>query len=813
MIFSFLTDLRLAARALAKTPAFTAVAVMTLAVAIGATTAIFSVVDGVLLRPLPYPDAGRLVSVAAGTLPLAGGDGEAPFSDRGYWHFVNNNRSFDAFGAYAGANIQWPLTADGPPQQVDVAAMTLSAFEVIGAFPERGRFPSAEEDIPDGAAVVLISHGLWVNRYGSDPAILGRTIELNGASREVIGVMPPAYDFPTPETDVWVPRQLDPASENFGGHHLNGIARLSTGVTVEAATADAESLIARFDEIGYGPEWFVGIFSGKAVVRTLRDQIIGGSRRPLLILLGTGAFVLLIACSNIANLFLVRAEARSRELAVRMALGSGRGRLIQYVMTESVLLSLIGGGGGILLAMGGTRALVWVGPASIPRMDEIGINGDVLWFTVAVSLVAGLLFGVLPAIRAGSRKVLPELSNSGRGSTIGRRRHRARSMLVVAQVALALVLLIGSGLMVRSFQQLRSVDPGFVADGIMTFRLSPPPTKYEGGEPVAQFYDELIERLEAIPGAVSAAGINNLPLTGGGAILTARIDEFPVEEGDFPPSFLARRVTPGYFKTMGVPIVEGREFIPDDHNARLGSLVISESVKREFWPDESALGKRITHAGAPGRVVGVVGDVRDTGLEVSAEQFVYKPMLDSVGGGVRSMMLVVRTDGEPNALIPSIRAAVDGIDPMLPITNLESMEDLLADSLSRTSFTMSLLVLASIVAVFLGSVGIYGVLAYVVSQRTSEIGVRLALGADTKGIRNLVVRQGMGLAVLGIVVGILAAGFMTRLLSALLFEVSPLDVLAFGGGSGIFLAAALLACLFPAMRATSIAPVEALRGD
>ena len=630
---SLLMDLRVAVRALVKARAFSITAVTTLAVAIGATTAIFSVVDGVLLRPLSYPDADELVSVAAGVLPQAGGGDKAPFSDRGYWHFANANRSFEAFGAYSAGNTQWPLTGDGPPLQVDVGMMTASAFELIGAFPQRGRLPAAEEDVPDGPDLVLISDGLWVDRYGSDADIIGQTIELNGTSREVIGVMPRGYNFPTPQTDVWIPRQLDPASENFGGHHLAGIARLSDGVTIEAAVADAESLIARFDEIGYGPQWFEGVFSGTAVVRTLKDGIIGDSRQPLLVLLGTVGFVLLIACSNVANLLLVRAEARTRERAVRMALGSGRGRLIQYVMTESILLALTGGALGILLAYIGTQVLVSMGPASIPRIHEIGINGSVLEFTTAVTLLSGLLFGVLPAVRAGSKKALLALRDGGRGSTIGRDRHRARSLLVVVQVALALVLLVGSGLMVRSFQRLRSVDPGFNAEGIMTFRLSPPPTKYEGAEATARFYDQLVERLEAIPGVASASGINNLPLTGGGAILTARIEEFPVEESEFPPSFLARRAMPGYFRTMGIPIIEGREFIPDDHNSRLGSLIISESIKREFWPVVSALDKRIRHAGAPARVVGVVGDVHDTGLEIAAEQFVYKPMLDSVGGG------------------------------------------------------------------------------------------------------------------------------------------------------------------------------------
>ncbi len=810
---SLLQDIRVAVRALSTARSFSIIAVTTLAVAIGANTAIFSVVDGVLLRPLPYPDAEQLVTVAAGVLPQAGGGEEAPFSDRGYWHFVNNNRSFAQFGAFSAGSIQWPLTNDGPPTQVNVAAMTASAFELVGAFPQRGRFPTAEEDVPDGPSVVVISDGLWVSRYGSDPSMIGRTIELNGASREVIGVMPPRYDFPTVETDAWIPRQLNPASENFGGHHLTGIARLAPGVTIEAAVADAESLIARFEEVGYGPQWFEGVFSGQAVVKTWKDQIVGESRQPLLILLGTVAFVLLIACSNVANLLLVRAESWTRERAVRMALGSGRGRLVQYVMTESVLLSLAGGAVGVLLAFVATRMLVSVAPASVPRIQEIGINADALFFTTAVSLLAGVLFGVLPALRAGSKKTLLALRDGGRGSTIGRERHRARSVLVIVQVALALVLLVGSGLMVRSFQELRSVDPGFDAEGVMTFRLSPPPTKYEDSETVAQFYDQLMDRLDAIPGAIASAGINNLPLSGGGAILTARIDEFPLDDGEFPPAFLARRVTPGYFETMGIPIVEGREFTADDHNSRLGSLIISESIKQEYWPDGSALGKRITTQGAPARVVGVVGDVHDTGLETPAEQFAYKPMLDSVGGGVRPMMMVVRTEVDPSVLAPGIRSAVEELDPILPITDLQPMEALLQDSLSRTSFTMSLLVLAAVIALFLGSVGVYGVLSYVATQRTAEMGVRLALGADAGSVRKIILSQGMLLAGLGVAAGLAGAVAIGGVMTSLLFGVSPLDPLTLVGVSAIFLAVAAAASLIPAQRAARTPPAVALRAD
>ena len=525
------------------------------------------------------------------------------------------------------------------------------------------------------------------------------------------------------------------------------------------------------------------------------------------------AFVLLIACSNVANLFLVRADARMRESAVRMALGSGRGRLIRYVLTEGLLLALIGGAAGVFLAYLGTRVLVSVGPASIPRLDEIGIRGSALLYTSGISILAGLFFGVFPAIRSGSHKMLGALRDGGRGATIGRDRHRARRALVVAQVALALVVLVGSGLMLRSFQQLRAVDPGFRAENVLTFKLAPVPANYGSFEAMAQFYDELLDGLENIPGVVSAGAVTLLPLQGGGGRLTTRIDEFPLPDDEFPPVFLVRRATPGYFETMRIPLVEGRGFTADDHNDRLGSLIISESIKDQYWSDVSALGRRITTMGAPARSVGVVGDVHAEGLDSPAELYVYKPMLDSVGGGVAAMAMVVRANGDPLSLVPAIRSLIASMDSELPISEIRSMEDVVADSLSRTSFTTMLLLLAALIALFLGSVGIYGVISYVASQRTAEIGVRMALGADSSGVRTMILMQGMRLAGAGVVIGLLAAVAMGRLLTSLLYGVSPLDPLTLVGGSMIFLAVAVLAGIIPARRAARTPPAVALQAN
>ncbi len=808
MLRTIVNDVRIALRSLVKQSGFAAVTILTLAVAIGANTAIFSVVDSVLLAPLPYPDEDRIVTVAAGTRAEVGG-GEAPFSDRGYWHFVENNQSFEVFAGYSSRPVQVALTGDGDPLQVNVARMTLPAFELLGVLPQRGRLPTAEEDLPDGPDVMLVSDGIWRGRYGSDPDIIGKTLTMNGRPFEVIGVMPAGYDFPTPGMDVWAPYGLNPASENFGGHHIEGLGKLAAGSTLETATVDAEGLIGRFGEVGYGESWFTGVFDGTALVRPLRETIVGDSRQPLLILLGTVGFVLLIACSNVANLMLVRAEGRTRESGIRLALGSGRGRLIQQAMTESVVLSLIGGAAGVLLAVLGTRVLVSMAPASIPRLGEIGVSGAALLFTTIVSVAAGLLFGFFPAMRSGSRGSIAALRDGGRSATAGRERHRLRGALVVTQVALALVLLVGSGLMVRSFQELRSVDPGFQAEGLLTFSLRPLPTKYEGPEGVAQFYDRLIEQLESVPGVSRVGGITTLPLTGGGPYLTRMVEEFPPAEGEFPPAFHIRRATPGYFAAMGVPVVEGRAFNQDDHNLRLGSILISNSVKQRYWPQTSAIGKRISGS----TIVGVVGDVHDTALDSEVEEFVYHPMLDSAGGGVSAMTMVLRTGVDPNSIVPSVRRMIGELDADLPLTDVRAMNEVVGDSLNRTTFTMTLLALAALIALFLGSVGIYGVISYTVSQRTAEIGVRVALGADPGQVRGLVIAQGMKLAVAGVGVGLLAAAALGRILSSLLYSVSPLDPLTLVGGSLLFLAVAGFASAVPAMRAARTHPAEALRAE
>jgi predicted permease len=816
-------DLRHGVRSLARTPAFTLSVVLTLALGIGASTAVFSVVDGVLLRPLPYRDADRLVRVAARSQPqLNVPSGTLPFNFTGYWHFVRNNRAFAAFGGaevFAGTNgvDEWTLISGGQPVPVDVARMTAGAFELLGVSPLHGRLPTAQEDVPGGPGLVLVSERLWRSLFGSDPSIVGRSVVLNGVQRDVIAVMPADYDFPDPRVDVWIPLQIDPAARG-GTPSIHGIARLAPDATVESATADAESLIARFDEIGFGG--WRNQLTGEASVRTLKEDLVGDVRRPLLILLGTMAFVLLIACSNVANLYQVRSEARALDTAVRAALGSGRRRLVQLVLVEGVLLALLGGAAGLGLTWAGIRALVWMAPPGIPRLDAIGIDGTVLAFTAGVSVFAGLFFALLPALNTASTRMRRVLQAGGRSGSMSRARHRARHVLVATQVALALALFVASALMVRSLAALSSVDPGFDTAGVLTFRVSPAQARYSNPQAVARFYDGLLDGLRALAGVSAAGATQFLPMTGGigglgGPFLGARIADVPAVPGEPPPTFVFRRIAPGYFESMGIPLVEGRTFTAEDSERRLGSLVISQSVRDRYWPGGSALGKRISIAGPPGTVVGVVGDVRDTALDVAVEPVVYKPLLDATDGGMRmrAMTVTVRTSSDPLGHVPDVRRVVQSIDPELALTDIETMSAVVGRSLGRMSFTVVVLALGAAVAFVLGAVGIYGVIAYGVSQRTGEIGLRQALGADRRSVLGLVLGDMLRMAGTGVVLGIAAALALGGTLSTLLYGVSAYDPATLAGSAAMFVLVAALASALPAVRAMRIPPAEALRAE
>lgn len=809
-------DLRLAFRTLRRNRGFTAAAVLVLALGIGANSAVFSVLHAVLLAPLPYPEPDRIVRVGFEAAPRTG-LAEIPLSRAGYLHILSNNRSFEAFGGYKGRS-QWyvPLLGDGPPREVVLMPTQTGTFDVLGVTPALGRLPTVEEErsMPS-ASVVVLSHDLWASRFGSDPSILGRAITLGDRQAEVIGVMPPGFDFPSPDVDIWTLSPLVSDSEDVAEHSLLAIGRLAEGVSVEQATAEVDALIAGFGELGYTAGRLSDLFTGRASVRPLKEEVIGNARQPLLIVWATAGFVLLIACTTVANLVIVRTESRARDHAIRVALGSGRLRLARHFMMEGVVLSVLGGLLGLALAYVATRGLVRVASASIPRLGSIGLDQPVLLLTGAIAVASALLVGLLPVVlRMRPRGALGALRHGGE---VGSRGSRMLDVFVVTQTAFALILLVGSGLMIRTYQQLTTVDPGFDGEGVLTFRLGQPSTetyRTSGGVQFGLLYYPLLEQLEEIPGVLSAGGVSSLPMTGvvetaGSTLGPVGIEEFPTPQGELRRNFIVVNATPAYFRTMRIPIHEGRGFTQDDYSPDYSTtaFIISASVKERYWPDESALGKILTHGRLSGPVVGVVGDVHHRGLELPPDEIIYTAQLG------RHMTMVAHTTGDQSLVAAAVRSAITAIDPSIPVSEIRTVMDLQRASLSRTTFVLWLLVLSGAAALLLAAVGIYGLLSYVVSRRTAEMGVRLALGATPKSVRGLILRRSLKLAALGIALGLVGAVSLSRALSTLLFEVGTVDAGSLLAASAVLLLVAVLSGAIPARRAANISPSVALRAD
>jgi putative ABC transport system permease protein len=807
MLRSFVDDTRVALSVLSKSPGFALVVVVTLAVGIGANTAIFSVVDTVLLRPLPYPDQQRVVTI--GVDRPESGRGELGFADVGYRHFLEGQRSFDHFGAYQSAAM--PLTGAGEPVQLDVGLLTNGVFAALGIQPMLGRLPDDAEDVSGGPLVAILSHDFWVARFGADPDVVGTTIELDARTRAVIGVMPPEFAFPDDEIDLWIPLQLDPASSNVGMLRYRGIARLSDEASLASASEDADRLLRSLDEVGYGAGWFEAVFAGRAYVDTLKEYVVGDARRTLLIVLGAVSLVLVIACVNVANLFLVRAEARAAESALRTALGATRSRLIRQTLAETVILALAGGALGLVLAWGGIRVLRSMGPTSIPRLGSVGIDAGVFAYTAGLSIVLGLLVAILPAARTNPARLRHVLADGGQRGGVGRSRQLVRGAFVVGEVALALVLLIGSGLMVRTFQELRAVDPGFDPAGVVTFTLTLPPTRYPDRASEARFFEDLLDRVRALPEVQAAGAVTTLPLRPGPGY-TVDIEGHSVAPGAFPPTVAHAWITPGYLEALGIPVVNGRGPERADQHGEPASLFASAALEDEYWPGESALGMRITSFAGSGTIAGVVGDVRTYRLDEPPDEVIYLPLNWERTPTWRSMSVAVRSAGDPAGLIGALRGSVESVDPDLPLSDVAMMDAIVGESIGRTRFTMFLLTVAAAISLFLGSIGIYGVIAYVVALRTSEFGVRAALGATSRAIVAHVLRRGLTLAGAGVALGLVAASLVVRVLESLLFEVAPLDPLTFAVGSGVFLLVAVAACVLPAGRASRVNPADALRG-
>jgi predicted permease len=810
-------------RKLLRAPMFTLVSIGTLALGIGANAAIFSVVHGVLLKPLPFDEPESLV----GIWHTAPGLGFEKVNQSPALHFTYRDlgRVFDQVGMWD--NEQVSVTGLAEPERVESMNVTDGTLALLRIKPKMGRIFTPEDDAPGTPLTVILSEAYWQRRFGGDPKVLGRTLMVNSKSREIVGILPRDLRFLRFEPDLFLPFQFDPAEVFLGNFSYQGIGRLKPGIGIDGANADVARMIplaaekyprgltlqmlqeARFD----------------ANVVPLKEDVVGDVGNVLWILLGTVGLVLLIACANVANLFLVRTDARQQELALRTALGADRKRLSRELLLESVTLGILGGLLGLALAYGGIRLLVRIGPESLPRLNEIGIDSTVLLFTFGISLFSGVLFGLFPLFKYGRLSLTGALKEGGRGGSEGRERHRARSFLVVVQIALALVLLVGSGLMIRSFQALRRVNPGFVRpEDVLTVNLSIPSAEVEKPEEVVSVHRRILERIEAIPGVESVGLSSSVTMDGRDSNDALWFEDFPVPEGQLPPIRRYKWIGEGYFETMGNPILVGRGIAWSDVETRANVVVVTENLAREYWGDPStAIGRRVRQnferAGPWREIVGVVGNEHDNGVSEKPTAIVYWPMIvekfwDQDVFAHRSMVYAIRTRrlGTPTFL-DEVRAAVWSVNPNLALANVRTLEEILENSMARTSFTLVMLGIAAGVALVLGAVGIYGVISYSVSQRTREIGVRMALGAARRDVNRLVLREGVPLILMGLALGLVAALGLTRLMAALLFGVSPMDPVTFALVSVTLAAIALLASYLPARRAAGMDPTEALRWE
>ncbi len=812
-------ETRFAVRSLGRSPGFTAMAVFTLALGIGANTAIFTVVSSVLLKPLGYPSADRIVLLRH-PVPGLGEGTEWGLSVAAYFHFREHLSVLEDLGA---ARVT-AMTVDGRdrPQRVESARVTASLFRVFGARAALGRLFLDSETVPGAESLAVLGHGLWTRTYGQDPDVIGSTIQVEGSAFEVIGVAEPGLGLPDHPIDLWLPARLDPTAPAYNNHYLSAFGLAGDGVTPERVEADMRRLVSRFDQVfpsAYSAS-FLQDFGFGAEVRTVRSDVVGSIEQRLWVVLAGVALVLLIACANVANLFMVRAEARRREVALRSALGAGRARLLRGFLSESLLLAFGAGALGVSIAMGLVRLLVRLAPETLPRVGEIALGADGAWFAIGVSVLAGVVFGSFPVLGFGSASALESLKDGGRGLVGHGSRGRARQVLVVGQVAMALLLLAASGLMFRSFRELRSVDPGFDPTGVLAVDISLPSSTYSDAQQVSDLYETLLTRISAFPEVVAAGAASRLPLTGylGCWIVFSENGAQPKEEDACPPVLF---VTPGYFAAMGVPVLEGREFEHADNREHTGAAILGRGLAESFWPGEPALdrGVRIYEDEPPfHHVVGVASDVRAEGLDRPATAIAYFPMMALPGtfqwGPARLMTLVVRTElSDPQALLGRVRATVEDLAPDAAFSEPRSLESMVARSMSRTTFTMLLLGIAAAIALVLGSVGIYGVISYTVAQRRAEVGVRMALGAPAGQVGRLILRQSMALAVLGVALGLVLAFGFRGVMSELLFGVGALDPVTLGGVAAILLAVAAAASYVPALRATRVDPANALRSE
>ncbi len=818
-------EFRQAARRLWRSPAFSAATVLTLALAIGANVAIFAVVERVVINPLPYPESDRLIELDHGsvTLRIANGIGNTPGI---YFIYKSRAKSLESAALYQFAART--LNDAGDPQRLRAVSATPSLATVLRVPPSEGRWFTEDEGLPGGRAVTVLSDGLWTRRFGRDPSIIGRALLLDGTQVEVIGVMPPGFAFPDPTAELWVPMQIS-AEQGFGLFGQAGVARLRAGVSLETARAEMQGLLAGIGDAYPDDPRARGNVSTRltSTGRMLKEAVVGSITRTLWIVLAAVATVLIVAFANVANLFLVRAEVRQREVAIRRALGAARFGLAQYFLTESVLLAGVGGLIGSVIAGTALRLLVQSGPAMLPRLHEIRLDAFSIGYAIAISIVAAMLFGSIPLWRRGPMAALHE---SGRGNTLTRQRHYVRHLLLGGQVAMALVLLTASALMVRSFQNLRAIDLGFNADSTLAFSLSLSPVKYPTLESMVTAHQQVIDRVAAISGVASVSATTCLPFSMGCNGNTILIEGETYPPGTLPPSSLMRATAAHYFETMGMRILRGRGITRDDVDRHEPIAVISQAFARRAFKDQDPIGRRIASNQPPERdgtrhldwltIVGIVSDTpmqRDL-PEPAANPMVFMPMSVAatgarIGPNAALMNYVVRTSIPPLAIVPGVREALQSVDRDFPMAQVTTLDAMVARASSRMSFTMVLLVIAALSAVTLGIIGIYGVTAYIVGQRTSEIGVRLALGAEPSGITSQIVKQGGMVTLAGIGIGLIAALAASRLIASVLYGVSPRDPFVFAVTAVTLMAVALLASWIPARRAARLNPTIALRAD
>jgi putative ABC transport system permease protein len=820
----FLQDLRYATRMLRKNPGFTLVAVLTLALGIGANTAIFAVVNAVLLRPLPFKQPSRLIMLFEGIPKL--GFPKMGFSAPDFVVFARAQKSFESVGAYQ--NKYFNISGDGEPERLMAARISSSVFPMLGVEPMLGRTFTSAEDAP-GQSVVILSYGLWQRRFGADPGIIGRNLDLNRKPYTVIGVMPKAFNFPlrgpqgSEPAELWVPMAFTATElEGWGTNYMNGVlAGLRPGLAFEQASSEAESLSLLIGS-NYPPE-LTKAFQGaelKVAMNPYHEEVVKSVRTLLLILMAAVVLVLLIACANVATLLVSRAASRHKEVALRTTLGATRVRLLQQMLTESLLLALIGGSLGLAFASGLKTYLLSLVPESVPLPRDIPTDGGVIAFVLAACLVTTVLCGLVPAFQVSAMALHGPLQEGGRSGTPGRLRHRLQGFFVTVEFALALVLLIGSGLLIRSFAKLVEIDPGFRPDHVLTLKIPIPSERYTQAPKVRQFYEQLLDRTGNIPGVKAVGLTSDLPLNGCGTI-AIQIEGGRNAARETPQAICQTWQVGNYFQTLGIPLLKGRYFTLQDRMDAQPVATVSESAARQLWPGQDPIGKRIRWGVyTPWQtIVGIVGDVNDEPLGQPVQLHVYRPYLqmadlffeDSRFGEVRSMNLAVRSQTDPASLTSAVIGQIHSLDPDLTVAHIRTMAQVISSSVAGPRFNTLLLGVFAAAALFLAAIGIYGVMAYATTQQTHEIGIRLALGAQPSNVLYLVLRRGVRLAGVGAAFGVAAALALTRLMAGLLYDVSATDPVTFSCVVILLLAIALLACCVPARRAMRVDPIVALR--